>query len=419
MGEIKLTVLGGGHEVGKSRLLVSGGGKTIVLDSGLKLTEPPSYPPPPERADALILSHAHLDHTGSSAILHKKANVPVYATELTFELTRLLLLDSIKVGRLRGYTAKFSEHDLDRMQSSQIPINYDVNRWLGGKTSFKLIDAGHIPGSAGVLLNVDGTEIFYTGDTNPSDTMLLKGGRYPEADVLVTESTYGGEYHDDRKKTVKEFLAAVEETLDGGGVALIPAFGVGRTQEVLMMLENMSYPVYLDGMGKTVIRILLEFPEYLRDPDLLQKTAMNAEWVRHEGERKRICRESSIIVTTAGMLTGGPVMSYLKRLHKNSKNGLFLTGYQVEGTNGRKLLDGGMVVDERGNRKMRVRNRVHQFDFSGHADHKQILEIAKKVNPKKVVLVHGEDDGIDALKPDLTKNYKVYAPKNGERVNLA
>ncbi len=401
--------------MGKSAIHLQADGFSVMLDCGVKLTDPPTYPNLPEKVDAMLLSHAHLDHSGMIPALYKKHRLPVYGTDLTLELSHLLQHDSLKVNSLRGYLSPYSDKDVDRAQSSEVPLKYNTRRRIGGNVVVEFFDAGHIPGSGGILLEIDGKRVFYTGDIKLTDTRLLKAGIVSNADILVTEATYGNRNHPDRAKTEKEFLGAIESTLDGGGVALVPAFAVGRSQEVLLALEDVT-PVYLDGMCKTVSRILFDYPEYLKEPKRLGKVVNNAVWIRHEGERRDIVNEPCVIVTTSGMLDGGPVLDYLRLLRKNPKNSVLLTGYQAEGSNGRSLMEKGFVVDEFSNRSMKVSCGVKQFDFSAHADQSSLIEMAHKVGPESVVTVHGDPDSCEILGGLLGGEYSVYAPSIGETI---
>jgi len=418
MTELSFSFLGGAREVGKSCHTIEAKGARYMIDCGLKLTDPPSYPKIPTKTDAVILTHAHLDHSGNVPTVHKRNQIPVYGTDVTFEVAHILQHDSIKVEHLQGYPTRYSDADVDDLVHSEIPLNYEKPRRISEDAVLTLYDAGHIPGSSGALLEINGTRVFHTGDTNNKDTMLLSGGKYPKADILMLESTYGNRVHPDRGEQIDSFIDSVEETINSGGVALVPAFGVGRSQEVLMMLDQLAVPIYFDGMCKTVARIFLEYSEYLRDAELLQKAASSAIWVHHQGERRKITREPCVIVTTAGMLTGGPVMQYIKKLHKDAKSSLFLTGYQVENTNGRLLLEEGYVIDELTKRRYRVSMNVEQFDFSAHADQNGLIEIADQVDPEKIFLIHGDPESCLELSQKLEPKYEVTTPQLGEKITV-
>jgi putative mRNA 3-end processing factor len=415
MKEITFSFLGGAGEVGKSCYVLEYEGQKLMLDCGVKLTEPPSYPKIPGSTDTLILSHAH---SGMVPLVYKRNQTPLYGTDITFELSRILQHDSLKVESIRGFPSRYADSDVDKAVKGEVYLEYGKTKRINDKMDLTFYDAGHIPGSAGTLLTVGETKVLYTGDTNNKETLLARAGNYPKADVMMIESTYGNRDHPDRGETTDEFIGAIESTLDGGGIVLLPAFGVGRSQELLMMLDGMKYPVYLDGMAKTVTRLLLEYPEYLRDPDALQKAANNATWIEDPRDRRSILGEPCIIITTAGMITGGPVIDYIKKLHKAVKSSILLTGYQVEGTNGRLLLDEGYIVDEMTGKKYGVNMNVQHFDFSAHADQSGLIDIASKVDPEKIILVHGDPESCRALSEKLGEKYEVSAPEIGEKIRV-
>ncbi len=389
-----------------------------MLDCGVKLREKDGCPLLPERTDALILSHAHLDHSGMVPFLYRENNPQIYATDLTFELSHLLQRDSVKIKRLRAEKQIYSDDDINNMLSSENVMGYGSRRNLTDGISFQLMDAGHIPGSSSILLEIEGKRIFYTGDIKTADTWLQKGAMLPKADILITEATYGNRIHPNRKELEREFLALVEETLERGGNAVIPAFAVGRTQEVLMILKDIPYPVYLDGMGQKVTSIFLQYPNYIRDIGLLQRVANNATWIENNSGRKRAMSEPSVIVTTAGMVSGGPVLQYLHRLHSDKMSSILLTGYQVEGTNGRLLMEKGYVIDSFTDSKIPIKMQKHQFDFSSHAGRHSLERIAKEVNPEKAFVVHGDPEPCESLGEFLSGICEAHVPGIGDTIKL-
>lgn len=389
-----------------------------MLDCGIKIREADGYPVLPDHSDALILSHAHLDHSGMIPALHRRDHNKIYATDITFETSHLLQRDSAKINQLRKEKQIYSTHDIEAMHSSEVSIPYGGEVNLTDDVSFRLLDAGHIPGSASVLLEIEGKKVFYTGDIKTKDTYLQNGAKIPKADILLIESTYGDRIHPNRKEMEKEFLSVIEETLNRGGNALVPAFAVGRTQEVLMMLKDVSYPLYLDGMGRKVTSLFLQYSEYVRDIDLLQNASNIATWIDNNSGRKKALSEPSVVVTTAGMVNGGPVLSYLHRLHLDKMSSILLTGYQVEGTNGRLLMDKDYVIDSMTNEEIPVKMEKHQFDFSAHAGRHCLEEIAKKVNPEKAFVVHGDKKPCESFAEFLSDICETHIPKIGDTFDL-
>lgn len=418
MVKIRLTFLGGALEVGRSAMQLESNGTFMVFDFGIQVSEPPKYPAMPDHADSLIVSHAHLDHSGMAPALYKKQSLPSYATSLTFQLARILQEDNLKVTEQEGYPLAYLPEDIQKASNGEIPLEYKKPRNIHEDITMELRDAGHIPGSASALLELEGKKLLYTGDINPLDTRLLKGADVLQADVLAIETTYGDRLHPDRAETEKAFIDSIRETVESGGVALVPVFAVGRSQEMLMVLKELETPVYLDGMGKLACKIILSNGGYVRDARELQKAVNHSIWVEHNSQRKDVCSEPCVILTTAGMLNGGPAIQYLRILADDAKNSILLTGYQVEGTNGRLLLEKGHVNDPDTKQKMTVKAKVRQYDFSAHADQKGLLEIVERVKPEDIVLMHGSPEATAAMEAKLEGKYRVHAPGVGETIEI-
>jgi len=217
----------------------------------------------------------------------------------------------------------------------------------------------------------------------------------------------------------KEFVDIIDETISRGGIAVVPAFAVGRTQEVLIMPGNINHPVYLDGMGQDITRLFLQFPDHLKDAELLRESANKVEWISNSSERKRVLYQPCVIVTTAGMINGGPIINYIQRLRSDPKSSIILTGYQVEGTNGRLLMEKGYIIDEHTNRKILVQMNVHQFDFSAHAGRHSLEWIAEEVSPEIAFVVHGDPECATSFGKFLeTICDNIYIPEIGDRINI-
>ena len=199
-----------------------------------------------------------------------------------------------------------------------------------------------------------------------------------------------------------------------GGKVIVPAFAVGRTQEIMLLLKDSGHEFWVDGMGRTVSKIYLSMPEYLSSGKQLRQAVKRGKLVRNAQGRSRAAK-ADVIVTTSGMLDGGPVLEYLDNLKDDPRSAVLLTGYQVEGSNGRQLLDHGMI-DVKG-APVKVNCQVDKFDFSAHADHDQLLEFAKGCSPERIVLCHG--DQREPLAEDLRKEgFEVLLPRNGEPFQL-
>ncbi len=397
--------LGGCREVGRSALMVDG----IMLDYGLKPSDPPEFPVNGTAPHSLIITHGHLDHVGVAPNL-MDYDPKVYMTPPTLELSVLLLKDSMNIMHMPPYTKR----QFRQFESNTIEVDYEEPFYING-WEITLFNAGHIPGSASVHMSKD-VNILYTGDIKLEETRLLEPAYvdFPEIDILIIESTYFGTKHPNRKDLEKAFVEAILETLDNKGHVIIPAFAVGRTQEVLMILERYGITPYIDGMGREVFRILERYPDYIKSARALRKAMKNAIPVE-KGRRESLLDEPCVIVTTAGMLNGGPALFYISRLYNDEKSKIILTGYQVEGTNGYTALNHGII--NLGTKVVKLKMGVELYDFSAHADDEQLKELVKIAvdrGAKTVFTVHGEDTEGFANWIREEFDVEAYAPKNGD-----
>jgi putative mRNA 3-end processing factor len=396
--------------VGASGILVEENNDRIVLDYGTKIREiPPKFPLPVEKPKAVLLSHAHLDHCGASPLLVKKYSTPIYALDVTKELTELLLEDSIKVSREEGVELPFNEFDVRQTIKNFVLVDYN-KPFKVGNFQITYFDAGHIPGSAMIFVENKDTNLLYTGDINDINTRLLEKCEddLPKVKNLIIDSTYSDREHPDRKREEKELVKMIEETISDNHPVIVAAFAVGRAQEILLILakHGISYPLFMDGMAKKATTIINNYKKYLREPEDLEEALKLVTYVKGR-MRRRLVTEAACIITTSGMLTGGPVVKYIEKLYKKEKASLILTGWQIEGTPGRILLETGRFIHE--NLDLEVKMRVKRFDFSAHAGRKGLFEFVKKLNPEKVFCIHGDHteefaeelrrEGFDAVAP--------------------
>jgi putative mRNA 3-end processing factor len=402
-------LLGGAREIGRSAIVID---DSLLLDFGMDSGNPPSFPIDDVDPDAVVVSHGHLDHVGSiPTLLSGDARPPIHWTSPTYDLTMLLARDTLK---LHGgtYNCPFTEAEIARLTQVSSTHSYGESFEAAGY-EVAFFDAGHVPGSAHVLVSDGETSLLYTGDFHTEDQQLLSGTTArPDADVVICESTYSDVSRPPRTEIERAFADSVESTLWEGGTVVVPAFAIGRTQEVLCLCEQYDLECYVDGMGTRVTELFLRERnrEFLRDPALLRRAKGNARFVDgRDGQRERIAEQNTVIVTTSGMLHGGPAMTYVPAIRSHPTNKIALTGYQVEGTPGRELYDTGSAVID--GRSMRVSAQVEQYDLSAHADREGLLEFLDSYRDARVLVNHGDrcetfagelrEAGFDATAPAL------------------
>ncbi len=423
MSEAYLTGLGGCQEVGRSSFLLDFGGK-VLFDNGVKLSpDGIQYPLPVDtNLDGVVISHAHLDHSGNLPHLFVESSFNCYMTPPTLDIAKILWFDTLKIAGYEGIDTEWSEEEIKKTERFTFPLHYRRRVDITKNSQLELFDAGHIIGSSMAKLSFGDKSFLYTGDFKKDETRLFKGADLDvgEVDYVAIESTYGDREHPPRKEVEKLFVEEVQDTIDRGGTALVPAFAVGRSQEIIEILKDytVNAPIYLDGMGQKVARVMLSYPRYLKDHKALKKALETTNWVRRASMRKKALKEPSVIVTTAGMLQGGPAMAYLKEIAGDKNSSVLLTGYQVEETAGRKLMETKRIeIDDR---EYEVRGKVEKFDFSAHASKEEMIASLKHWSPSKILLVHGDKDvmpvfkgviedelGIETVIPELGKKLKL------------
>ena len=426
------TFHGGAQEVGRSCIELATETKRILFDAGLKITpngtEYPKGLMDVANIDAVFISHAHLDHTGALPWLDFQGlKCPIFCTAETKTLARLLLKDAYHIGKIKNahlsYDVENIQDVLRIMRRVKTKLDLDLDD-LG----FEFYNAGHIPGSASILLAFDDKgqkkSGLYTGDINTTETHLLKKADTDfdeRVDVMITEATYGDRDHPARKKEEKRFRDEVQKHINRGNSILIPVFAVGRAQEVMLILSEMKLgvPIYVDGMARDATLFSLDNPGAIKDAKELRSTYRGCTEVRGRKQREAILKDNrqAIFLTTSGMLTGGPIISYLKKYHDTDRCAIFLTGYQATHTNGRLLMEENHVFLD--GHKYNVRCCLNKFDFSAHSGCAELKELIRKVNPKHLIINHGDPKAIEHLALWAhALDYEVHTPKVGDSFEL-
>lgn len=426
---MKFIMHGAAQQVGRSCIEVQTQGDRYLLDCGVRfLDDGFEYPDKVfevKEIDGVLISHAHLDHTGALPFLeHHNLLCPVFMTSQTKAITEILLKDSFKIARIKDIHPAFSKFDLKRLKEFVRTVEME-KRYHFRKIYFTFYNAGHIPGSASILIEAEGKRVVYTGDYNTRPSNLMepaKAENFKDIDVLITESTYGARKLPDREPLGDVFLDSIEKTIKQGGRVLIPVFAVGRAQDVLITLSRRKWdvPIYFDGMCKIVTRkVLAHNSRYVKNKNALHQMYYDRiKFVTSENMRNKVALEPGIFLCTSGMLQGGPAIHYLKHMWHDEKSAVLLTGYQVRNTNG-WLLSTQKEFYLKGWRT-KVKCNVERYDFSGHLSQEDLHAFIKKVNPKVLIINHGNVEAEIALCDWAKENTPaiVYAPLLGDEVDV-
>ncbi len=418
---MKVQFLGGTREVGRSAVAVTTEKTKLLLDYGVMADHEPGFPMhvPPKEVDGVVLTHGHLDHLGAVPIFHIQEKIPVFGTRVTFEFAQLLISDFI---HLSGYYLPFEYLELRSMMRNVVPLDYRQKRAVGDM-QLQLLDAGHLPGSAQALVEADGKRLVYTSDFNAVNTRLLKASDkdYRQIDALVIESTYANEEHPDRSALEKEFVEKATDVVESGGTVLVPAFSIGRSQEIACVLaaHHFEYSVTIDGMAREANRIISNYTGFLREPRLFLDAVHSANAVEGWRDRRLATGKPGVIISPAGMLKGGPAVFYVQKLGKKSRNAVFLVSYQIPGTPGRELLEKGRCVIDGKLRKIKA--LVERFDFSSHSGASELQETVRELedNPK-VYVVHGAEGNCERFAKWIKEEtgLEAIAPRSGDTFSV-
>ena len=453
---LQITFLGGAGTVTGSKYLLEKDGTRILVDCGLfqgfkalRLRNWAPFPVPVESISAILLTHAHIDHSGYLPLIHKNGfRGPIYCTSGTKDLCAVLLPDcghlqerEAEFANRRGFSRHtpalplYTEEDAFRAVELLKPLAFDEAVALPGGASARFLRAGHILGAASVVIEWDGRTIVFSGDIGRYDDPLMFDPVTPgQADYLVMESTYGNRSHD--SADVEQVLAhIIGKTIRRGGTVVVPAFAVGRAQSLIYYIEQLKkarqlparLPVYLDSpMAIDATEI---FTRHVTDqklpPGKLRDLGKNILFVRTGDESGKLTADPTpkVIISASGMATGGRVLYHLEHYAPDAKNTILFTGFQAGGSRGAAMMAGADFIKMHG-KHIPVRAEVACLSMlSAHADRNELLRWAQgiKTPPRQVFIVHGEPTGADVLRQSLEEKlrWSCMVPEMGQQVILA
>ncbi|TFG01023.1 MAG: MBL fold metallo-hydrolase [Promethearchaeota archaeon] len=430
---VNISFLGSCREVGRSAILIeSSKGDKCLLDYGVRFSEKSRMPVQVDLSNlkACALTHCHIDHSGALPFLYKKhKRLPFFTNALTLEIVDKLINDMLKV---TSYPYPFGKAEINSLKENSVLLDVGVKQKIADDFFITFYNAGHVPGSVSILVEVDGKRILYTGDINTNPTNLINSANpknIPKIDCAIIESTYALRDHSPRIETEKAFTEEVINITDNGGRVLIPAFSVARSQEVFMILEKFNYkkPLFLDGMATLISKIYLDHPYSLQDRNLYRKALSKVNFVNRRRKRAKAKNTNGTIISPSGMVKGGSVLNYIKSFLKDPTSAIFLVGYQVEGTPGRGLLDNNIFKFKEKNEhrktdynyNIKAKCKVASYDFSSHSDgkglHNYVEELNFTDNAKEIFCVHGDNKATTTFAGELAdKGYTSVAPESGE-----
>ncbi len=443
---VRLTSLGGCREVGRSCFLLSTPESKVMIDCGVNVGSDDNMTPylyvpemqPFKDLDAVVLTHAHLDHQGLVPLLYKYGyEGPVYCTPPTRDMTVLLQLDYIDVAAKDGKRIPYESADVRNALKHTITMDFEEVTDIAPDIKLTFHNAGHIIGSAISHFHIgDGLHnVVVTGDFKYGPTRLFNPAvnKFPRVETVITESTYGASnaLQPSLKDAERHLQQVIKNTIQKGGVVVIPAFAVGRSQEAMIVIEEAirkgiidDVPVYLDGMIWEATAIHATYPEYLNNDlrKLIFQKGQNpflAECFKPVDSnelRKKIISEPHpcVILATSGMMSGGPVIEYFKAFAPGEKNTLIFVGYQADGTLGRRIQKGWKEIPvssgRGGTETVEMNMNVEVVDgFSGHSDRRQLMDYFKKMRPQpeRVFTEHGDERSCVDLASSIYRKRKI------------
>nr|XP_055044848.1 integrator complex subunit 11 [Misgurnus anguillicaudatus] len=446
MPDIKVTPLGAGQDVGRSCILVSIGGKNIMLDCGMHMgyNDDRRFPDfsyitqngrLTEFLDCVIISHFHLDHCGALPYMSEMVGYdgPIYMTHPTKAICPILLEDFRKITvDKKGETNFFTSQMIKDCMKKVVPLNLHQTVQVDEELEIKAYYAGHVLGAAMVQIKVGLESVVYTGDYNMTPDRHLGAAWIDKCrpDILISESTYATTIRDSKRCRERDFLKKVHETVERGGKVLIPVFALGRAQELCILLEtfwermNLKAPIYfstgLTEKANHYYKLFITWTNQKIRKTFVQRNMFEFKHIKAFDRTYADNPGPMVVFATPGMLHAGQSLQIFKKWAGNEKNMVIMPGYCVQGTVGHKILNGQKKLEMEGRATLEVKLQVEYMSFSAHADAKGIMQLIRMAEPRNMLLVHGEAKKMEFLKDKIEQEFNIscFMPANGETTTI-
>ncbi|KAG9482295.1 integrator complex subunit 11 [Eleutherodactylus coqui] len=446
MPEIKVTPLGAGQDVGRSCILVSIGGKNVMLDCGMHMgyNDDRRFPDfsyitqnggLTEFLDCVIISHFHLDHCGALPYMSEMVGFdgPIYMTHPTKAICPILLEDYRKISvDKKGETNFFTSQMIKDCMKKVVAVNLHQTVQVDNELEIKAYYAGHVLGAAMFQIKVGSESVVYTGDYNMTPDRHLGAAWIDKCrpDLLISESTYATTIRDSKRCRERDFLKKVHETVEKGGKVLIPVFALGRAQELCILLEtfwermNLKAPIYfstgLTEKANHYYKLFITWTNQKIRKTFVQRNMFEFKHIKAFDRTFADNPGPMVVFATPGMLHAGQSLQIFRKWAGNEKNMVIMPGYCVQGTVGHKILSGQRKLEMEGRQTLEVKMQVEYMSFSAHADAKGIMQLIRQAEPRNVLLVHGEAKKMEFLKQKIEQEFRIqcYMPMNGETATI-